>query len=96
MDPEGTYARYWQPAGPLITRNSDETDMHISFPRNAFRGSGLCAPEHPLDYVNMMVGTTGKHRTEYGGTTPAVSTPFGMTQWCVATRRTARVPAAQR
>lgn len=39
-----------------------------------------------LDYVNMMIGTTGKHVTEYGGTTPAVSEPFGMTQWCAATR----------
>lgn len=47
---------------------------------------GLCAQKHPLDYVNMTVGTTGKHRTEYGGTTPAVSEPFGMTQWCAATR----------
>jgi predicted alpha-1,2-mannosidase len=34
----------------------------------------------------MMVGTTGAHKTEYGGTTPAVSEPFGMTQWCAATR----------
>lgn len=40
----------------------------------------------PIDYVNMMIGTTGRHKTEYGGTTPAVSTPFGMTQWCAVTR----------
>lgn len=40
----------------------------------------------PIDYVNMMIGTTGKHKTEYGGTTPAVSSPFGMTQWCPTTR----------
>jgi predicted alpha-1,2-mannosidase len=34
----------------------------------------------------MLVGTTGADKTEYGGTTPAVSEPFGMTQWCAATR----------
>ncbi len=39
-----------------------------------------------LDYVNMFVGTTGTHVTEYGGTTPAVGTPFAMTQWCAVTR----------
>lgn len=41
---------------------------------------------HPSDYVNMLIGTTGSHPTEYGGTVPAVSQPFGMTQWCAATR----------
>lgn len=41
----------------------------------------------PSDLVNMMIGSTGKHRTEYGGTVPAVGAPFGMTQWCAATRR---------
>lgn len=39
-----------------------------------------------VDYVNMFIGSTGSHSTEYGGTTPAVSEPFGMTQWCAATR----------
>lgn len=39
-----------------------------------------------IDHVNMMIGTTGQHGTEYGGTTPAVSEPFGMTQWCAVTR----------
>ena len=34
----------------------------------------------------MMIGTDGSHETEYGGTTPAVGTPFAMTQWCAATR----------
>lgn len=40
----------------------------------------------PLEHVNMFIGSTGAHETEYGGTTPAVSEPFGMTQWCAATR----------
>lgn len=44
------------------------------------------AAQQPLDYVNMLIGTAGKHSTEYGGTTPAVSEPFGMTQWCAVTR----------
>ena len=39
-----------------------------------------------VDYVNMRVGTDGENPTEYGGTVPAVSSPFGMTQWCAATR----------
>ena len=42
--------------------------------------------QQPIDYVNMLIGSTGAHHTEYGGTTPAVSEPFGMTQWCAATR----------
>lgn len=42
--------------------------------------------QSPIDHVNMMIGTDGANRTEYGGTTPAVSAPFGMTQWCAATR----------
>lgn len=40
----------------------------------------------PVDHVNMYIGTAGAHHTEYGGTVPAVSEPFGMTQWCAATR----------
>jgi len=47
---------------------------------------GQMNAREPVDYVNMLIGTTGKHHTEYGGTTPAVSEPFGMTQWCAATR----------
>ncbi len=42
-----------------------------------------------IDYVNMFIGSRGSHftqNTEYGGTTPAVSSPFGMTQWCATTR----------
>lgn len=35
--------------------------------------------QQPVDCVNMMIGTDGAHPTEYGGTTPAVSEPFGMT-----------------
>lgn len=50
---------------------------------------GQCAyieAQSVLDHVNMFIGSTGKHSTEYGGTIPAVSEPFGMTQWCAATR----------
>lgn len=42
--------------------------------------------ESPVDHVNMMIGTDGKHRTEYGGTNPAIGSPFAMTQWCAVTR----------
>ena len=38
-----------------------------------------------VDEVSMMIGTDGSHETEYGGTTPAVGSPFAMTQWCAAT-----------
>lgn len=44
------------------------------------------ADKSPVDHVNMHIGTAGAHPTEYGGTVPAVSEPFGMTQWCAATR----------
>lgn len=44
------------------------------------------AAQTPVDDVNMRIGTDGSNRTEYGGTVPAVSAPFGMTQWCAATR----------
>lgn len=47
---------------------------------------GLVQAQQPIDHVNMLIGSTGGHHTEYGGTTPAVSEPFGMTQWCAATR----------
>ncbi len=39
-----------------------------------------------IEYIDMLIGSTGAHKTEYGGTTPAVGTPFAMTQWCAATR----------
>lgn len=42
--------------------------------------------QQPVDCVNMRIGTDGVHRTEYGGTVPAVTTPFGMTQWVPVTR----------
>lgn len=51
-----------------------------------FISIGSLSAKEPIEYVNMFIGTTGKHQTEYGGTTPAVSEPFGMTQWCAATR----------
>ncbi|MBO5254595.1 MAG: hypothetical protein J6B07_02090, partial [Opitutales bacterium] len=50
---------------------------------------GCDTKKENIDYVNMFVGSKGNHftqNTEYGGTTPAVSAPFGMTQWCAATR----------
>ena len=50
--------------------------------------AGVTANPHDsrVDEVNMMIGSDGAHDTEYGGTTPAVGVPFGMTQWCAATR----------
>ncbi|MNR10309.1 hypothetical protein D3C85_1265540 [compost metagenome] len=42
--------------------------------------------QKPITHVNMFIGSTGNHDTEYGGTTPAVSESFGMTQWCAVTR----------
>ena len=51
-----------------------------------FAGIGLLAAKENLDYVNMFVGASGYHVTAYGGTTPAVGSPFAMTQWCAATR----------
>jgi predicted alpha-1,2-mannosidase len=42
--------------------------------------------QDPIKHVNMFIGSTAQHAAEYGGTTPAVSAPFGMTQWCAVTR----------
>lgn len=42
--------------------------------------------QEPIAHVNMFIGSTGNDETEYGGTIPAVSEPFGMTQWCAVTR----------
>ena len=33
-----------------------------------------------------MIGTDGAHQTEYGGTMPLVTAPFGMTNWVAMTR----------
>ncbi|MCL3780569.1 glycoside hydrolase family 92 protein [Prolixibacteraceae bacterium JC049] len=39
-----------------------------------------------VDAVNLYIGTSGHHVTEYGGTVPGVTRPFGMTQWVPMTR----------
>lgn len=51
-----------------------------------FAGIASLEAKENLDYVNMFVGASGYHVTAYGGTTPAVGSPFAMTQWCAATR----------
>ena len=40
----------------------------------------------PVDAVNPYIGTAG-NGSEYGGTVPAVATPFAMTQWTAQTRQ---------
>src|SRR5579872_6895119 len=40
----------------------------------------------PVDWVNMYVGTSGVG-SDYGGTMPLVTTPFGMTNWTAQTRQ---------
>ncbi len=52
----------------------------------SFISYGFLYAQEPITHVNMLIGSTGSHGTEYGGTTPAVSQPFGMTQWCAVTR----------
>lgn len=39
-----------------------------------------------VDYVNPLIGTTGRSGTEYGGMIPSITEPFGMTQWSAMTR----------
>ena len=39
-----------------------------------------------LEYINSFIGSTGPTDSDYGGTIPAVSPPFAMTQWCAMTR----------
>jgi len=43
--------------------------------------------QQPVDNVNVLIGTTGAHPTEYGGMIPGVTLPFGMTQWSAMTRK---------
>ena len=40
----------------------------------------------PIDWVNPYIGTAGTG-SEYGGTMPLVTTPFGMTNWTAQTRQ---------
>ena len=54
-----------------------------------FVTSGCKEHKQNIDYVNMFIGSKGTRITQnsdYGGTIPAISSPFGMTQWCAATR----------
>lgn len=44
------------------------------------------APATPIDWVNPYIGTQGSG-SEYGGTMPLVTTPFGMTNWTAQTRQ---------
>lgn len=51
--------------------------------------AALAAPSGsaaPVDAVNPYIGTAG-NGSEYGGTVPAVTTPFAMTQWTAQTRQ---------
>ncbi|MEP6941012.1 MAG: GH92 family glycosyl hydrolase [Rudaea sp.] len=44
------------------------------------------APASPVDWVNAYIGTQGDG-SEYGGTMPLVTAPFGMTNWTAQTRQ---------
>jgi predicted alpha-1,2-mannosidase len=44
------------------------------------------SPASPVDWVNTYIGTAG-NGSEYGGTMPFVTTPFGMTTWTAQTRQ---------
>lgn len=49
----------------------------------------LCAQSNansPVDWVNPYIGTAGPG-SDYGGTMPLVTTPFGMTNWTAQTRQ---------
>ena len=43
-------------------------------------------PATPVDWVNPYIGSAG-NGSEYGGTMPLVTTPFGMTNWTAQTRQ---------
>lgn len=48
--------------------------------------AAAAAQTSPVDAVNPYIGTAG-NGSEYGGTVPAVTTPFAMTQWTAQTRQ---------
>ena len=49
-------------------------------------GAAAVAAPTPVDWVNPYIGTAGSG-SEYGGTMPLVTPPFGMTQWTPQTRQ---------
>lgn len=48
--------------------------------------AATAAPPTPADWVDPYIGTVGSG-SEYGGTMPLVTTPFGMTNWTAQTRQ---------
>jgi predicted alpha-1,2-mannosidase len=51
-------------------------------------GTAVRAQSDPVDWVNPYIGTGGtENGPEYAGTTPLVTTPFGMTNWTAQTRQ---------
>jgi predicted alpha-1,2-mannosidase len=48
--------------------------------------AGAALSDSPVDWVNTYIGTLGEG-SEYGGTMPFVTTPFGMTNWTPQTRQ---------
>lgn len=62
----------------------------LLFPASAAMAGGAAARAHsnPVDWVNPYIGTGGtENGPEYAGTTPLVTTPFGMTNWTAQTRQ---------
>src|SRR5215467_1580273 len=49
---------------------------------------GAAATDTPVDWVNTYIGTgsDGAGGSDYGGTMPLVTTPFGTTNWTPQTR----------
>jgi predicted alpha-1,2-mannosidase len=47
--------------------------------------AGAAGQQSPVDWVNTYIGTGGGG-SDYGGTMPFVTTPFGMTSWTAQTR----------
>lgn len=53
---------------------------------NGLENKGQNPQTAMVDKVNVLIGTTGDHPTAYGGVSPWVSAPFGMTHFTASTR----------
>ncbi len=70
----------------LLRRNVIKLFLIIILISQGCKTNNLVEEVHNIDKVNMFIGSSGEHVSEYGGTIPSVAVPFGMTQWTAMTR----------
>src|SRR5438067_305289 len=91
--PTGSYSGRYRQLHNLpysyLPRLISATVIIISLSAIAFGQANQAVPSqrsNPVDWVNPYIGTAGAG-SDYGGTMPLVTTPFGMTNWTPQTRQ---------